>query len=143
MQVDGQNAVSTGMGDEVRHQLGGDRRAGAGLPVLAGIAEIGEHRGDAPGRCAPQRIDHDQQFHQMIVGGIARRLDDEHVLPADVFLDLDEHFHVGEAAHHGLGQRKLEILGDGLGQRAVGVARQKPHAPRPVFVAHARPAPSQ
>ena len=81
---------------------------------------------------AAQRVDHDQQFHQIVVGGKAGRLDDEHVLAADILLDLDEHFHVGEAAHHGLDQRQLQILADGLGQRAVGIARQQLHAPRSV-----------
>ena len=64
-----------------------------------------------------QRVDDDQQLHQIVVGRKARRLDDEHVLAADVLLDLDEHFHVREAADDGLGERQLEILGDGLGKR--------------------------
>ena len=72
---------------------------------------------------APQRIDHDQQFHQIVVGGKAGRLDDEHVLAADIFLDLDEDLHVGEAAHHRLGEGQLQILADGFGERAVGIAR--------------------
>ena len=39
MQVERQHAVGAGMGDQVGDQLGGDRRARAGLAVLAGVAE--------------------------------------------------------------------------------------------------------
>ena len=99
MEIDRQHPVGARLGDQIGHQLGGNRRARADFAVLAGIAEIGDHGGDAPGRSAAQRIDHDQQFHQIVVGGKAGGLDHEHVLAADIFLDLDEHFHVGEAAH--------------------------------------------
>ena len=86
------------------------------LAVLPGVAEIGQHGGDAAGRGAAQRVRHDQQFHQVVVGRIGRRLDDEGVLAAHVLLDLDEDLHVGEAAHLALGQRHAEIGGDRLGQ---------------------------
>ena len=80
---------------------------------------------------APQRVDHDQQFHQIVVGGKAGGLDDEHVLAADIFLDLDKNFHVGEAAHLRLDRRQLEILADGLGQGRLElpVIRRMPREP--------------
>ncbi len=46
----------------------------------------------------PQRIQRDQQLHQVVVRRVGGGLDHEHVLAADVLLDLDEHLHVGEAA---------------------------------------------
>ena len=46
-----------------------------GLPVLPGIAEIGHDRGDPPGRGAAERVDADQQLHQVVVGRIGGRLD--------------------------------------------------------------------
>ena len=52
MQVEGQHPVGAGRGDQVGHQLGRDRRARPGFAVLAGIAEIGDDRGDAPRRAA-------------------------------------------------------------------------------------------
>ncbi len=83
-----------------------------------------------------QRVDHDQQLHQIVVGGIAGGLDHEDVLAADILLDLDEHFHVGEAADLRLGEGQLQILADLLGQFAVGIARDQLHAPRSVHVHH-------
>ena len=111
---------------------------GRRLPVLPGVAEIGDHRGDAAGGGAAERIDDDQQLHQVVVGRVARRLDDEDVLAADVLLDLDEDLLVGEAPDHALGERDLEIGGDRLGQGAVGVAGDQFHAVRARKVALAR-----
>jgi hypothetical protein len=131
VQIHGQNAVSAGGGHQIGHQLGRDRRASAGFAILPGIAEIGQHRRDPPGRGAVQRIDADQQFHQMVVGRVARRLDDEHVLAADILVDRDEDLVVGEALHRRLGERRIEIVGDGGRKRPVGVARQQLHRKDP------------
>ena len=81
VQIDGQHAVGAGAGDEIGDELGRDRRARPRLPVLAGVAEIGDDRRDAPRRGAPQRVDHDQQLHQIVVRRIGGRLDDEGVPP--------------------------------------------------------------
>src|SRR3546814_14854889 len=73
------------------------------------IAEIGNDRRDAAGRSAAQRVDRNQQLHQVVVRRIAGRLDDEDVLAAHVLENLDEHLHVGEAADRGMRQRYVEI----------------------------------
>ena len=102
VQVERHHAVGAGAGDQVGDELGRDRRARPGFAVLPGVAEIGDHRRDAPRRGAAQRVDDDQQLHQMVVGRERRRLQHENVGAADVLLDLDEDLHVGEAPHHGL-----------------------------------------
>jgi hypothetical protein len=127
VQVDGQDAVGAGRGDQVGDQLGRDRRAAVGLPVLAGIAEIGDHRRDAPGRGALQRIHHDQQLHQVVIGRVRGRLDDEDVLAADILIDSDEDFLVCEGFHLRAGQSHVQIVGNGFGQRTVCVAGEKFH----------------
>ena len=118
VKVDRQHAVGAGGGDQIGDQLGRDRRARTRLPVLPGIAEIGQHGGDPLGRRAAQRVDADQQLHQIVVGRIAGRLDHEHVLAADVLVDLDEHLLVGEAAHAGVGQRHLRDSRKSIGPAA-------------------------
>ena len=102
MQVERHDAVDAGVGDQVGDQLGRNRRARAGFAILPGIAEIGDHRGDAARRGPAQRVGDDQKLHQMVVGRKRRRLDDEDVRAADVLLDLDEDLHVGEAADEAL-----------------------------------------
>ena len=127
VQVDRQDAVRTRGRDQIRDELGRDRSAWAGFPVLPRIAEIGEHRGDPRSRRAAKRVDHDQKLHQIVVGRIAGRLDDEDVLAADILVDLDENLLVGEPADTGLGQRQLEIIGDRAGQRRVAVPGEQFH----------------
>jgi hypothetical protein len=87
-------------------------------------------------RRALARVDDDEQFHQMVVGGETRGLDHEHVLAAHIFLNLDEHFHVRKAAHHSLGGGQLHDLADGVGQRAVGIARDQLHAAQFFCIGH-------
>jgi hypothetical protein len=52
VEVHGEDAVGAGAGDEIGHELGRDRRAGALFTILPGVAEIGNHRRDAAGRRA-------------------------------------------------------------------------------------------
>ena len=96
VQVHGQDAVRTGDGNEVRDKLCGDRVTALGLAVLAGVTEIGDHRRNAPGGCAAHGVNHDQQFHQVVVHGVAGGLHDENVFPADRFIHRDGAFAVGK-----------------------------------------------
>src|SRR6185369_17787787 len=79
MQVHGQHAIHADGFEHVGHDLGADRHAGgARAAVLARVAEVGNHRGDAPGRCALEGIDHDEELHQVLVRGrCTGGLDDE------------------------------------------------------------------
>ena len=128
MQIDREHAVGPCFGDQIGDQLGRDRGPRPGLAVLPCVAEIGHNCGDPPGRCAPQRIDADQQFHQIVIGGIAGRLDHEHILAAHVLVDLDEDLLVGEAPDAGIDQRHLEIGRDRAGERQVRIGGHDFHA---------------
>ena len=131
VQVERQNAVDAGLRHQVRHQLRRDRGAGRRAAVLAGVAEIGDHGGDARGRGAAQRVGDDEQLHQVVVGGVAGGLHDEDVLAADVVVDLDEDFLVVEPFDPGVGQLHRHAAidrhapGDRLGQLPVRVARDE------------------
>ena len=130
MKVEGQHPVGAGAGDQVGDELCRNRGARSGLPVLAGIAEIGDHRGDPAGGGTPERIDDDEQLHQVVVGRRAGRLDDEDVLAAHILHDLDEDFLVGKAADQALGERNFEIGGDTLGQGTIGISGNQLHGAR-------------
>jgi hypothetical protein len=121
MQVERHHPVGAGMGDQVCDQLGGDRRSGAGFAVLPGISEIRHHRRDPARRRAAQRVDDDQQLHQVIVGRERRALDHEDVRAAHVFLDFHEDFHIGKAAHHRLGDRQFQVIADFGRKRRIGI----------------------
>ena len=124
VQVDRQHAVDAGRGQQIGDQARRDRRARLALAVLAGVTEVGDDRDDRAGRRALERVDHDQQLHQVVVGGRAGRLDDEAVHAADVLVDLDVDLTVGEARHLGVAERRLDVAADRLRQLAVGVATE-------------------
>ena len=123
VQVHGQHAVGAGAGDQVGHQLGRDRHAALVLAVLPGVAEVGHHGRDPIGAGPLEALDHDQQFHQVLVDRRAGGLDDEHVAAADVLVDLAGNLAVGEIAHHRAAQRQPQILADPFGQARGGRVR--------------------
>ena len=124
MQVHGEDAVDAGRHEDVGHELRRDRDAGLVLAVLAGIAEEGDHRGDAVGARAAHRIHHDEQFHDVLVAGGTGRLDDEDVAAAHVVVDLHEGLAVGEGGDCGVAERPAKIGGDFEGKLPVGRAAE-------------------
>src|SRR5262249_55729371 len=84
MEIYGEDARRTGGGDEVGDELGADGDAGCDLPILAGVAEVRYHRGDPARRRPLEGVEHEEQLHQVVVGGSAEGLDDEDVTAADV-----------------------------------------------------------
>ncbi len=97
MQVDGNDTLGTGTGDEVGYDLGTDGRPGAYLAVLACIAEIGNNSGNGAGRGSAQGITHKAELHQVAVdirrtGG----LDDKDIIPADIGANFNTKLAVGK-----------------------------------------------
>ncbi|SOZ24772.1 hypothetical protein CBM2623_A60079 [Cupriavidus taiwanensis] len=133
VQVHRQHALDAGDFQHVGHHLGRDRHARrTRAAVLAGIAEVGHGGGDAACRGALERIDHHHQFHQVVVGRRAGGLQHDDVLAANIFLDFDLYFTVGETANLSLAQRNAEVLYDSLREFGVGVAGKYHQA----FAAH-------
>ena len=122
MQVHRQQAFDADGLQQIGHHPGADRHPGrARAAVLAGIAEIGNHCGDAANAGAFQGIDHDQQFHQVFVGRRAGGLDHENITGADVLLDLDGYFTIGKATDYGFAELDAQMRNDFLRQRRIGV----------------------
>jgi len=127
VQVDGQHAIGAGGGDHVGDELGRDRGARGGLPVLPRITEIGDHCRHTPRRAALQRIEADEQLHQVVIRRIGGRLDHEDVLAAHVLVNLDEHLHVRKSPHARVGKRQVEIIRHRLGKGPIAVAGEDLH----------------
>src|SRR4029077_12499759 len=79
-------------------------------------------RRDAPRRRPLERIEHQEQLHQVVVGGRGGGLDHEHVAAAAVLGDLDLHLAVAEAPDLGVAEGHADVAADRLGQRAVRAA---------------------
>ena len=122
VQINGQHPVGARLGNEIGNELGRNGRARSGLPILTRIAEIGQNGCNALGRRTAQRVDHDQQFHQIVICGMAGGLNHKHIFAADIFVNFYENFIVGETPDAGVGQRQFHIIGNTLRQRQVAVA---------------------
>ena len=60
--------------------------------------------GDVVG--APGRINHDEQLHDVVVGRVARGLDDENVGTTDVLVNFHKRLAIGEGRDGGLAERR-------------------------------------
>ena len=120
VQVEQQQAVGARQRDEVRDQLGCDRFARPRLALLARVAVVGDDRRHPAGRRAPQRVQEDEELHQVLVDGMAGGLHHEHVVAAHRVLDLDVDLAVREPAHARIGERHRQLPRDQLRQLAVG-----------------------
>ena len=69
-----------------------------------------------------ERVDHDEQLHQVVVHRGAGGLDHEHVGAADRLVDGDEVLPIGKSPDLGVAQFHPHLLADGLGQGPVGIA---------------------
>ena len=126
VQIDGQQPVHARALQHVRHELRRDRGARrARPPILARVAEVRHHRGDARRRGAPRRVDHHEQLDQVLVHRRTRGLHDEHIAPAHVLHQLDVHFAVGKPSDVGAAQRRGQVTRDVMGQCLVGIAREQ------------------
>ena len=96
VQVHRQNSVRTGCGDEVCDKLCGDGVAALCLAVLAGIAEVRHDGRNASGGSPSHRVDHDEQFHKVVVDMVAGGLNNEHVLAANRLINGDGAFAIRE-----------------------------------------------
>src|SRR6476469_2913895 len=106
--------------EEIRDQLRRDRNPGLIFAVLPGVTKKWNHRRDAIGAGTPRCIHHDEQLHQVLIRRRARRLDNENVATANVLVDLNVSFTVGERADRGLAKRSADKIADPLREFAVG-----------------------
>ena len=125
VQVHGEHPVGARGGDEVGYEFRRNGIARTRFSVLTRISEIRDDGGDTPRACPSRRVDHDQKFHQVIVDGSGRGLDDEQIPSAHRFVDVHADFAVAELAYVDAAQFRVQLFGDRLRQRAVGIAGEK------------------
>ena len=136
VQVHKQRPMRPCRSHQIRHQLRRNRHAWPILAVLPRISVIRNHHRDPSRRRPLQRIDHDQQLHQVLVHRPAGGLHDENIRSAHVLQQLEVNLAIGEARHPGLTQRHADVLADILRQRAIGCAGE--NLETPVLIRYAR-----
>ena len=128
MEVHREDAVNADGLKHVGDDLGGDGHArGTRTAVLTGIAVVGDRSRDAAGGRTLEGVNHDHEFHQVVVRRSAGALKDEDVLAAHIVEQLNHDFAVAEAVDGGGAKGNVEIFRDSLGKFRVGVAREDHH----------------
>ena len=114
VKIHGNQAIDTGFREHIGDEFRGDGDAGLVLAVLARVSEKRHHGIDAAGAGTACGIDHDQQLHDIMIRGGAGGLDDKDIFPADVFIDFDKSFTIGEGGDVHVGQRRADVFCNSL-----------------------------
>jgi hypothetical protein len=126
VQVQRHHPVGAGRLYRVRADPGPDRHPRLVLLVGLGVAEVRDDRGDRGGAGPLERVDPEQQLHEVVVHRVRRRLDHEHVAAADILQHPYEEVALLEAQHLGPAQRTPEIIRDLAAEaRAAGPGEQQ------------------
>src|SRR5580704_5300003 len=120
MQIHEQCAVGSRSGQQIRHQLGRDRHPRTILTVLPRVPVVRHYHRDPSGRSALQRVNHDQQFDQVLIHRKTSRLHDKDVHSPDVLQQLKINLSVGETLQLTLAQLYSDVRANALSQFAVG-----------------------
>ena len=99
VEFNGKDAGGTGRSDEIGYQLGSDGCPGRNLAVLPGIAIVGNDSGDSLGRGSLERVDENQQLHQILIHGPADRLYDKNIHAPYTFVNIDIDLAIAEPSH--------------------------------------------
>ena len=109
MQVHRQQPISAGGFNGVQKEPRGNGHPGFVLAVLPGIAIVGHDHRYRVRRSSARRVDQQQQLDDVVRGRI-RRLNDEDVLVADVFLVLDVNLAIGKGLDDHITQRNGKFV---------------------------------
>lgn len=124
VQVHGEDAVSTGLNDEVSNKFGGDGNAAGVLAVLASVSEIRNDRGNTSSAGTAAGVNHYQQFNKVFVDWWTGGLDEEYIAAADVLIELNADFAVGEVADFEVSESDAKVSGDLAGEFGIGTAAE-------------------
>ncbi len=124
MQVQQQRPARARRFQQVRDELRGNRHSRLILAILPRVAVIRNHGSDAPSRRALERIDHQQQFHQMKIRRLRTRLHDENIRAAHVLQNLKINLAIAELAQHRAAALHSQIAANLVRQGSVRGSRE-------------------
>ena len=122
VQIHCQNAVSTCACQQICNQFCTDGISGSCFSVLTSIAVVRHNCCDSCCGCTFHSIDHDQQFHQVVVYRIRCGLNDEYVRTTDCFIDFNGNFAIAEFFYFTVAQFQAQFGYDGFCQFLIGIA---------------------
>ena len=122
VQVHREDSVSTGGGDKVCNELCGNGVAALGLAILTRVAEVRYNGGDASRGGAAHCVDHDKQFHEVVVYGTAGGLNDKNILAAHRLKHRNRALAVRKLGYGGAAEVLVKLGADVVCKLRVGVA---------------------
>ena len=122
VQVQRQHPARTRRFQQVRHKFGGDGHARPVFAVLARVRIIRNHRRDAPSRSTLERVNHQQQLHQVEINRMAAGLHHEYIRAPHIFENLIARLAVAELPVLGLPQRDAHIIANSFRQLGIRCA---------------------
>src|SRR5664279_5004563 len=99
MQIHGENAIYRGGLQQVCHKLRGDWFSGTTLLVLPRVPEPRDDSGHPPCRCQPCRLNHYEEFHQVLIHWTTGGLYYEDVRTPDALFVLDVDLAIGKSLY--------------------------------------------
>jgi hypothetical protein len=98
MQIHSQNTIRAGAGDHIGDQFGRDGDAALIFSILPRISKIRNDGSDLGSTGSLATVNHNQQFHQIVVHRRASWLHQEHIATADIVVYFAEIFAVRKLA---------------------------------------------
>ena len=120
VEVHRQHPVDAGGDQQVGDEAASQGDAGCVLLVGTGVGVVRDHRRDLRRRRASGRVDHQQQFHQMLLGGRHERLHDVDVALPAVGKQLGLKAVVAEPGDLHMAPGNLQMVTDLISQRMMG-----------------------
>src|SRR5688572_26916267 len=124
VEINAEDAVRARRLDHVRDELGADRDAWLILAILSRVAVVRHHDRDAGRARTLGRVDQEQRLEQILRRRV-RRLNDEHVVAADVLIDPDEDLAIRKTGERELAQLDTDVTRHLLRERPIGRAAEE------------------
>ena len=122
MKIHRQHAIAARSHKQVGHQLGSDRHTRLIFSILSRIPIKWNHCRDAHCARPTERVHHDEQLHQIMIGRRTGGLHHIHILAPDIFVDLHERLAVRKRVDGAFPQLDANTLADGLREFLIGCA---------------------
>ena len=127
MKIDSDNAGNPRRRHEVGNEFCRNRLAPARLAILTRIGIVRNDRRNTVCGRPLARIRENQQLHEIVVHGKARRLNDKDVLSANALFDHHLNFTVVELSNECLAERDADTFSNILRQLGICIPRQDAH----------------
>ena len=125
VQVHRKNSVRACGSDYIRDEFCGDGISCLGFSVLTSVTEIRHNRRYSSGGSPPERVDHYEKFHEVLVDRSAGGLNYEYVPASYRFSEMYARFTIRKMSDFNVAQRNLQFFCDCLGKLSVGIACKK------------------